>query len=51
MLQFTTKLINRFNYSITKHLFPVIKITIHVLIYIQCTKCAPNNSLATKIKI
>ena len=50
MLQFTTKLINRFNYSITKHLFPVIKITIPVVIYIQCTKCAPNNSLATKIK-
>ena len=50
MLQFTTKLINRFNYSITKHLFPAIKIIIHVVIYIQCTKHTPNNLLVTKIK-
>ena len=39
MLQLTTKLMNMFNYFITKYvLFPIIKITILVVIFIQCTK-------------
>ena len=39
MLQLTTKLMNMFNYFITKYiLFPIIKITILVVISIQYTK-------------
>ena len=54
MLKLTTKLMNMFSYYITslQHtLLLVIKITISVVILIQCTKCTLKNQMIHCLEI